>query len=190
MTVISQDSLILLKEMYATYLEFGAYNISRQEYKTFSREKQIQLKRCIGYLINHGYIQSHTPCAGIPISYTLTAKGVDKIEGNESSIPPSQVFNIGTNNGIAGNNATENTFNISYGSTFDDVLKLISELPITKDDEDILVENIHPLYDCMEKGEPIPPGILAKAKSHIEKYQTLYSAVLQSVFSFLTTISK
>lgn len=176
--------------MYIDYQKFGYYNISRQEYNALSREERIHLKSYIEYLSSYKYIKPYTPCAGIPISYTLTAKGVDKIEGNESSVPPSQVFNIGTNNGIAGNNATENTFNISYGSTFDDVLKLIYELPITKDDKDILVENIHPLYDCMEKGEPIPPGILAKAKLHVEKYQTLYSAVLQSVFSFLTTVSK
>lgn len=192
MTTIYQDSLNLLKKMYTTYLESGSYNISRKEYNTFSRERRRQLIRCIDYLSNHGYIQSYAPCAGFPISYTLTAEGVDKIEENESSVPPSQVFNIGTNNGIAGNNATGNTFNISYGSTFDDILKLISELSIPKDDKNILVENIHPLYDCMEKGEPIPPGILAKAKSqsHLEKYQTLYAAVLQSIVSFLTTVSK
>jgi len=137
-------------------------------------------------LKSSGFIEPYAECIGSNISCRLTEKGIAKIEGITDAATGITInTNSLVNNGIVGNNAKGNTINISQGYSFEQIQTLIKTLETSQEEKTLLIKNLEPLFDCIQKGYPLQKGMLSSISDHICKYQTLYAAVFQTVALYL-----
>lgn len=183
---IHESSKILLKQIYELSLKSQAYAVHHDQYVNMPNEIRAKLNAKINYLKEEGLIKPYMLCTGFPISYTITSAGINAVE-NTQSVPASQSITINGNvSGIVGNIVTGNIQN--NGLSFSDIQKLITETVADEKERHEITEAIQPVYQRMELGAPLEKGILSKISGHLEKYQTIYAAVGQSILSYLLKI--
>lgn len=183
---IHESAQILLKEIYEISIIGKQFAITRNDYIKMPDEERTPLLAQLSYLKEEGLIKPYAPCSGFPISYIIASAGIKAVEKVQSA-PASQSITINGNvSGIVGNIVTGNTQN--NGLSFADIQKLITETVADKKEQQEITEALHPVYQRMEIGAPLEKGILSKISSHLEKYQTIYVAVGQSIFSYLFKI--
>jgi hypothetical protein len=98
---------------------------------------------------------------------------------------PQPTTNIvyGDNYGITGNNAVGNTFNT--GISFTQMQQLIQTTVQSQQEKDLLLKELVPLFERLDKGFPVEKGILSQTKSILLKYQPLFSAVISAIMPYL-----
>lgn len=183
---IHESSQILLKQIYDLSIAGKQYAIARNDYNNMPNEERTLLLAQLRYLKEEGLIKPYTPCSGLPISYIITSDGIKAVENVQSAVPSQSITVNGNVSGIVGNIVTGNTQN--NGLSFTDIQKLIAETVANEKERQEITKAIQPVYQRMELGAPLEKGILSKISRHLEKYQSVYAAVGQSILSYLLKI--
>lgn len=184
---LHEDSMKLLKKIYDECNHNQSFNILKKDYDSYSPQDRHDLNSKLQYLSESGFIKNHTPCVGLPISVRITPEGIRTIENIKSTLTPhsANVTNIyGNNYGIIGSNNSANSISNSF--SFQDIQRIIHESTASDEEKKLLEEALKPLYDRIQINAPLEKGVLSSVEGKIQKYQTLLSAVIQSVVSFLT----
>lgn len=181
---IHDESMELLKEIYdCQTIQQSPYIIDAATYRKFTSETLHKLMTCMSYLKQNGFVKNYAPCSGAPVSLEITATGIQQIEHIVSQPQGANIIIHGNVSGIVGQNVSGNT--IHQGISVEEFKSLLPDL--IKDENDLkeISQKLDPLLKRMEFGAPLEKGLLSSAKQHLEKYQTLYAAVVQIATNYL-----
>lgn len=178
---IYENSMNLLKEIYDSKI----LRIDSDTYRAMPVDEKIQLNESIHYLLQKGFIQKYALCTGMPVSYKITALGIDEIEQIKViSNPANNIIINGNVSGIVGHNVTGNTIN--QGCSLEEFKKLLDSSISNKQEVEEIKKLLEPLFQRMENNEPLDKGVLGNISDHLQKHEGLYTTLLTLIMSYLS----
>lgn len=181
---IHDDSMKLLKIMYDRPDQ--SYVLTREKYSSLPTKEQLYLKSCINYLKELGFIKNYMTCVGYPISYNITAAGIQQIElvSEQNNSVSNTVTIHGNVSGIVGGSVINSTIN--QGASLTEFQSLIEQVITDKAELLEIKALLEPLSQLMEMGAPLEKGILSGLSEHLSKYNGIYTSLLTIIGTYLS----
>lgn len=176
-----EKSMNLLSQIYDSVQQNGSFSISHKTYVNLSNQERLDLKNSLRYLLDAQLITQYMPCAGIPVSVTLTSSGINKVENIAENKGVIQFS--GNNYGIIGLSVHGNTINQPI--TFPQYQQIIDKEPLTEEERCLIQEIAHDLFLRAEKGYPVEKGMLSKIKNILSDHQALLVPLEELLLHYL-----
>lgn len=176
-----EDAMALLSQIYEAVRETGAFDISRSDYLKMAPRDRQTLENCLNYLRDEGFVKPYAPCAGTPVSVTITSGGIKKIENvvsNEGVIQFS-----GNNYGIIGISVKGNT--ISQPMPFDQYKQILDKERLSDAERREVIEIVQDLFERSAKGYPVEKGMLSKIKNTLAQHQALLVPIEELILHYI-----
>ena len=181
---IHENAMELLKYIYDGYLNgYASYDVSQSTIDSMSSSDRASFLASIAYLKDVNLLKPYAECKDTPVSVKITSTGINAIEKVPTVQAGTNITVNGNVSGIVGQNVTGNTINQGFSV---EEFKLLLEKTVTNKAElQQINKELEPILKRIEIGSPLEKGLLASLKGHFDKYQTLYSSLLQVIGTYL-----
>lgn len=181
---IHEKAMNLLSQIYESVQQNGKFSISHQTYVNLPSQERMDLKNSLQYLFDERMIKNYAPCAGTPISVTITSDGIREIENIPSN--KGTIHFSGNNYGIIGIAVNGNTINQPI--PFSEYQKILDKEPLSQEERLLIQEITQDLFIRSKKGYPIEKGMLSKIKDILSQHQALLVPLEELILHYLFSI--